>query len=40
MIVNNIGEAGFHIERTYRIFEVPYYRFFVLKKIKRGVNGD
>ena len=35
-ITNNIKEKGFNIERTYRIFEHPYHRFFILKKIERG----
>jgi len=34
-ILNDINKAGFNIERTYRVFEMPYHRFFVLKKIKR-----
>jgi len=31
-ILNDINKAGFNIERTYRVFEMPYHRFFVLKK--------
>ena len=34
-ITNNIKKKGFNIERTYRIFEHPYHRFFILKKIER-----
>lgn len=34
-ITNNIKKQGFNIERTYRIFEHPYHRFFILKKIER-----
>jgi 2-polyprenyl-3-methyl-5-hydroxy-6-metoxy-1,4-benzoquinol methylase len=30
-IINDINEAGFKIEETYRVFEYPYHRFFVLK---------
>ena len=31
-ICNDIISAGFSIERTYRVFENLYHRFFVLKK--------
>jgi len=31
-IINEIQRAGFKIEETYRIFENPYHRFFILKK--------
>jgi hypothetical protein len=31
-IINNIQKAGFKIEETYRVFEYPYHRFFILKK--------
>lgn len=34
-IINDINKAGFNVERTYRVFEIPYHRFFILKKIKR-----
>lgn len=34
-IINKIQRAGFKTERTYRVFELPYHRFFILKKIKR-----
>jgi len=34
-VINDINKAGFNIERTYRVFEMPYHRFFTLKKIKR-----
>ena len=33
-IVTAINEVGFKIEKTYRVFEVPYHRFFMLKKTK------
>jgi hypothetical protein len=33
-IVNDIELAGFEIEKTYRVFERPYHRFFLLKKSK------
>jgi len=33
--VNDIQRVGFKIEKTYRIFENPYHRFFVLKKEKQ-----
>ena len=32
-ILNSINKAGFRIEKTYRPFEIPYHRFFILKKI-------
>lgn len=35
MILNDINKAEFNVERTYRVFEMPYNRLFVLKKIKR-----
>lgn len=31
-VINDIKEVGFKIERTYRVFEMPYHRFFVLRK--------
>jgi ubiquinone/menaquinone biosynthesis C-methylase UbiE len=31
-IKNDIQKVGFHIERTYRVFEYPYHRFFILQK--------
>lgn len=33
-ITKDIGRAGFNITKTYRIFENPYHRFFILKKKK------
>jgi ubiquinone/menaquinone biosynthesis C-methylase UbiE len=33
-IINDIDKAEFNIERTYRVFETPYHRFFILKKIR------
>ncbi len=32
-IRKDIGDTGFRVERTYRVFENPYHRFFVLEKI-------
>ena len=32
-IINDIQRAGFKIEKTYRVFEIPYHRFFILKVI-------
>ncbi|MFW6104956.1 MAG: class I SAM-dependent methyltransferase [Chloroflexota bacterium] len=31
-IISDIQKAGFTIERTYRVFEHPYHRFFILRK--------
>lgn len=31
-IVCKIQKSGFKIEKTYRVFEQPYHRFFILKK--------
>jgi ubiquinone/menaquinone biosynthesis C-methylase UbiE len=31
-VIDAINKAGFEIERTYRAFEMPYHRFFILKK--------
>ncbi len=33
-IINEIQKAGFKIEKTYRVFENPYHRFFILRKEK------
>ncbi len=32
IISNTINEVGFKIEKTYRVFEMPYHRFFVLRR--------
>ena len=34
-IIKDIESVGFNIKKTYRIFENPYHRFFVLKKEKQ-----
>ena len=31
-ITTDIQRVGFHIERTYRVFEFPYHRLFILRK--------
>jgi ubiquinone/menaquinone biosynthesis C-methylase UbiE len=31
-IISDIQKSGFEVEKTYRIFENPYHRFFILKK--------
>lgn len=31
-VINDLGRSGFKLELTYRVFEHPYYRFFILKK--------
>ena len=31
-IFNDIQVAGFKIEKTYKVFENPYHRFFTLNK--------
>lgn len=35
-IINDIVTAGFKVERTYRVFEMPSHRFFVLKKMSKA----
>ena len=32
---NNIEEVGFDIKKTYRVFENPYHRFIILKKVNK-----
>lgn len=34
IIIKDIQKAGFKIEKTYRIFENPYHRFFIARKEK------
>ena len=31
-IINKIQKAGFRVKKTYRVFENPYHRFFILRK--------
>lgn len=38
-IMNDINDLGFNIEKTYRVFELPYHRFFILKKTRRSHGG-
>lgn len=38
-IFDNLDRAGFRVINSYRLFEMPYYRFFVLAKGEVGVNG-
>lgn len=33
-ITNDIINVGFNIKKTYRVFEMPYHRFFILEKTK------
>lgn len=33
-IIRDIKETGFKIKKTYRVFENPYYRFFILSKFE------
>ncbi len=32
-VINDIQRAGFEIVKTYRVFEHPYHRFFILRKM-------
>jgi len=32
MVMNEMRNAGFEIKKTWRIFEIPYHRFFILGK--------
>ena len=34
-IIKDIQRAGFRIEKTYRVFEYPYHRFFILEKTRQ-----
>ena len=34
-VMGDITEAGFEIEKTYRVFENPFHRFFILKVLPR-----
>ncbi len=33
-IVSNVLRVGFKLSRTYRVFEYPYHRFFILDKVR------
>lgn len=35
--INDIQKTGFLIRKTYRLFEHPYHRFFILEKVKLRV---
>jgi ubiquinone/menaquinone biosynthesis C-methylase UbiE len=37
-IMDGMRQAGFTVKKTYRIFEAPYYRFFVLTKRPTGAT--
>lgn len=32
-VINDIREVGFEVEKTYRVFENQYHRFFILKRV-------
>ena len=34
-IIKEIQAVGFKIDKTYRVFEYPYHRFFILEVSKR-----
>ena len=34
-VMGDITEAGFEIEKTYRVIENPFHRFFILKVLPR-----
>lgn len=34
-IMSDIQEEGFRIEKAYQVFEFPYHRFFILRKMQR-----
>ncbi|MCJ7631551.1 class I SAM-dependent methyltransferase [Candidatus Bathyarchaeota archaeon] len=34
-VINDIVKLSVYPERTYRVFEIPYHRIFVLKKLKK-----
>lgn len=35
-IIKDVKKVGFKIEGTYRVFEMPYHRFFILEKILKS----
>ena len=35
-IVSDMGAVGFSLSNTYRVFEIPYHRFFILEKGNEG----
>ncbi|MBI3962465.1 MAG: hypothetical protein HY335_06920 [Deinococcus sp.] len=35
-VLGDMRAAGFQVVKTYRVFENPYHRFFVLRKQDRG----
>jgi len=37
-ILGDMNRAGFHVLKSYRVFERPYHRFFVLKKSGTNIN--
>jgi len=39
-IADQIRNAGFEIRKTYRVFEMPYNRFFVLEKISGVIRSE
>jgi ubiquinone/menaquinone biosynthesis C-methylase UbiE len=38
-VMGEMRRAGFHIKETYRVFEMPYHRFFVLAKDQVAPHG-
>jgi hypothetical protein len=36
--MSEMRSAGFEIKRTYRVFEIPWHRFFVLEEKEAHVN--
>ena len=39
-IINDINKERFKIQRTYRMFEEPYFRFFILKKYNSIISSS
>lgn len=37
-IIGNIKNIGFEVEKTFRVYENPYHRFFILKKPSMGIR--
>ncbi len=39
-VINDIQKQNLQLQKTYRVFEAPYHRFFVLRKMKVETNEN